>query len=96
MGGKENKEPIFKIGTTTSEGSINVYGASFSGETHDDLKFATITIALPKIEGDVVDFVAEKVGVGIINLNKLEDSIEDALLGVSAERAEVMANISVA
>ena len=95
FGGEDGKEPVFKIGTG-SKGSINEYGATFSGETHDDKKLATITIPLTGVTGDVKEYVAESTGTAIININKIERSLGAALEEIDAEKAEVLNNITVA
>ena len=71
-GGEDGKEPIFGVGTTHGAGSINAVGASFGSETRDDDKLACITLFLDGVTGDVKDWVADRLGAAIINLNKLE------------------------
>lgn len=95
-GGEDGKEPIFKIGLTKSNaGSINQYGAEFGGETHDDAKLATITLAAPGLGENARDEVAELVGAAILNLNKLEETIPAVLEEINAERDRVLENIVV-
>lgn len=96
MGGEDGKEPIFAIGTTKGAGNINAIGASFGRETHDEEKFATITMVCNKADGDVVEHVADALGAAIINLNKLEATLPAVLQEIEAEKAEVMSNITVA
>ena len=97
-GGKDGTEDIFKIGTSDSRGRISRYGISFDNASHDDGKFATLTVCLECPEGteDVQAWVAETYGTAIINLNKLEETLPDVISGISAERAEVLHNISIA
>lgn len=92
-GGK--KEEIFKIGSTTGDGGITQYGASFGSVTHDEAKLATITMTLPRNVADAKQYVADAVGVAILNLNKVETQFEAALAEVKAEKDAVMENISV-
>ena len=96
MGGEDGKEPIFGIGTTTGAGSINAVGASFDAETHNDDKLACITLFLDGVTGDVKDWVADRLGAAIINLNKLEEKLPAVLEEIAAEKATVMSNITVA
>ena len=96
MGGEDNKEPIFAIGTTCGCGNINAVGASFGGETHDDEKLATITLSASKISGDVKEWVAERIGTAIINLNKLEGRLGGVLTEIANEKATVLSNITIA
>lgn len=90
------KEVVFAVGSTKGEGAITQYGASFSGVTHDEQKLATITMHLPAGTEDAVEYVAEKVGTAIINLNKVEAALDTALAEVVAEKAKVRENITLA
>ena len=80
-GGEDGKEPIFGVGTTHCAGSINAVGASFGSETRDDDKLACITLFLDGVTGDVKDWVADRLGAAIINLNKLEEKLPAVLDG---------------
>lgn len=90
------KTEVFKVGSTTGEGAISQYGASFGSTTHDTAKLATITMSLPRGVEDAKKYVADMVGVAIINLNKVEEQFEAALAEVTAEKAAVLENISIA
>lgn len=95
MGGEDGKEPIFSVGTSTDSGDITVYGASF-GRADADGK-ATITLVTPGIPNEKVkEWVADKLGAAITNLNALEAKLPDVLSGIAAQRAAVMENITVA
>lgn len=95
-GGEDGKEPIFAIGTTDDAGNINEYGASFGRTSHDEDKFATITMVIGGTTGDVKEWVADRIGGAIINLNKLEEKLPDVLAEIQAQKADVMSNITVA
>lgn len=90
------KEEVFKVGSTTGEGAISMYGASFGSTTHDEEKLATITMTLPRGVADAKQYVADAVGVAILNLNKVEAQFAEALADVTAEKETVMENITVA
>ena len=96
MGGEDGKEPVFAVGSTAGSGSINKVGASFSGTTHDDEGLATITMCVEDAAGDIKGWVADKIGVSIIHLNKLEAGLTDVLAEIEAEKEEVLSNITVA
>ena len=97
MGGEDGKEPIFAIGTTEGCGNINQVGASFGRESHDDDKYATITmVAGCATDGDIKEWVADRIGTAIINLNKIEEKLPAVLEEIAAEKAEVMSDITVA
>lgn len=95
-GGEDGKEPIFAIGVTNGCGSINEVGASFGRASHDDEKFATITMVTEGVAGDVKEWVADRIGGAIINLNKLEEKLPAVLAEIEGQKAEVMSNITVA
>lgn len=95
-GGEDGKEPIFAVGTTNGAGNINAFGASFGAETRDDEKLACITLFLDGVAGDVKDWVADRLGAAIINLNKLEEKLPAVLDEIAAEKANVLSNITVA
>ena len=76
--------------------NINAVGASFGSETRDDDKLACITLFLDGVTGDVKDWVADRLGAAIINLNKLEEKLPTVLEEIAAEKATVMSNITVA
>lgn len=96
MGGEDGKEPVFAIGTTDGAGNINKVGASFGRISHDDGKFATITMVTDGVTGDVREWVADCIGGAIINLNKLEEQLPPVLEEIAAQKAEVLSNITVA
>lgn len=97
MGGEDGKEPVFKIAAVPgSTGSINQYGVEFGAETRDEQKLATLTMAVsPTAEGDIRELVADKIGAAIVNLNKLEQTLPQALQKVEADRAALMGSIVV-
>ena len=49
----------------------------------------------PEEGEDVVEFVADKIGAAIMNLNKLEATLPQVLTEINLERAEIMRNITV-
>lgn len=98
MGGENNKEEVFKVGVGArgTEGSVSKYGATFTSETHDAEKLACITMNLTGATGDIKEYVADKLGAAVINLNKLEAAWPAVLAEIEAEKAQVLSNITVA
>lgn len=94
---EDGKDEIFRVGTTNNAGSINTYGASFGSVSHDGQELATITLGIPSgIDStEVEDYVEDVVGTAILNLNKVEEQIDDAIEEVWAERAEIRQNITI-
>lgn len=97
MGGKGNDEEIFTIDVGVDDcGDLNLYGAYFCNETHDEAKLACITMCLDGVDGDIKEFVADQLGGALMNLGKLEQTLPSVLESIKAERQAIMANITVA
>lgn len=90
------KEEVFVVASTKGPGSINKYGASFGSASHDENRFATITVEIPADVEDAVAYMADKVGMAIVMLNKVEAQFDEALAGIAADKATVLENITVA
>lgn len=95
-GGEDGKEPIFAIDVEEGKGEINKNGVCFGSATRDDAKLATLTMATSCVEGDIKEFVADKLGSALINLNKLEETLPSVVQSIAAEKAQVLGAISVA
>lgn len=97
-GGEDGKEPVFGISVVPrGMGELSKYGASFGSESHDDSKFATITMHMNCGDvDDVKEAVADQLGATITNLTNLEKSLPDILSEIATEKAAVMNSISVA
>lgn len=92
---EDGKTEIFKVGSTTGKGSINAYGASFGGVSHNDGKKATITMMIPEKVADAKAYAEETIGVAIIYLNRVEAQFESAIASVNTEKAAVRESITV-
>lgn len=90
------KIPVFSI-CTGYNGEINQFGATFASATRDDNKLAQITLCTcaASIVGDVKEWAADKFGKAIVRLNQLEAIIPSVLEQIVADKAEIMANITV-
>ncbi len=96
-GGENGKEPVFAISVTEGAGKINQYGVSFSQETRDEAKLATLTILAKGVgDGDMKEWVADQYGKALICLNELEARLPAVLADIDAEKADVMRSITVA
>ena len=89
-----NKQEVFRVGTTKGSGSINAYGASFGAAASASGK-ATITMMIPDGVEDPKKWAADKIGVSIIKLDKVEEQYAAALEAVKAEQETINAAISV-
>lgn len=96
-GGESGKEPIFRIGTTDGAGTISKYGAEFDGESRDGEKLATITLVfdLEGGEGDVKEYFVDAIGGALAKLNEIEAALPAVVGKVEADRAEILASITV-
>ena len=93
-GGEDGKEPMFVIKCGCAS-SFNKYGATFAEETRgENGGYATMTI-VDEISGDPAEFVAEKYGTAIRNLNALEEKLAGVLDEIVAERQNVKESITV-
>ena len=89
MGGKENKEEVFRIGTGV-KGSINSFSATFSGETRDEDKNATITLDIAGIDNDIKEYIADKYGKALAYINAIEENLGDVIDEIKAAKKAVM------
>lgn len=98
MGGEEGKEPVFTVYPADSgEGSINEFGAVFASATRDEDKFATLTMVMPGVKADdIKEYVADKIGGALMNLNKLEATLESVIAEIAEEKAAVLESIDIA
>lgn len=90
----KDKETVFAVDAGRGLGSINKYGVSFGAATTVDGK-ATVTIMIPEGTEDAKEYVKEKVGVAILNLNKVEQQFAGAVSEIDTELANIEANIRV-
>lgn len=91
----DGKTVIFKVGTTSGKGNINVYGASFGSASKNDEQKAIITMELPADTTDAKAYAEDFVGTAIIKLNAVEAQFEAALADVEAEKATIRESITV-
>ena len=90
---KETKETTFKAGVGSN--SVNDYGVSFGGVSNGEEKLATATLSIPSDVEDVKEYVLDKAGLALANLNKVEAGIAVALDEIKAERNAIAENIKV-
>lgn len=95
-GGEDGKEDIFGIDVTDGSGSVGKYGISFGKATRDDDKLAIVTVDIADCVGDIKEYITDKYGAILVNLNKLEAQLPAILDEVAAEKAEIASNISIA
>ena len=88
----EEKSLVFAISTGAPR--MSSYGVSFSAETTEGNAVMTEIFAGVSVD-KIKDAVAEKYGVGILNLRKLELQIPEILEAVKNEREEIKSSIEV-
>lgn len=92
-GGEDGKEEIYRIGVATDgRGKLNKYGVEFNSD--DSSGNASVTM-MHGCTNDVVAEVADKFGAAIVKINAIEDSFQNVLEQIDADRAAVMACITV-
>ena len=89
----DTKETLFKVGIGSS--SISDYGISFGGVSNDDEKLAAATLPIPSDVEDAKEYVLDRAGLAIANLNKVEAGIAEALAEIRAERDTIAESIKV-
>ena len=89
----ETKEELFKVGVGAS--SIGDYGISFGGVSNDEEKLATATLPIPAGTEDAKQYVLDKAGLALAQLNLVEVSIAAALDEIKDERDKIAGNITV-
>ena len=94
MGGKDNKEEVFRIGTGTT-GSVNSFSATFSGESRDEAKKATITLDIKGIDKDVKEYIADKYGKALANINAIEANLGAVVEEIKTAKKAVMDAIEI-
>lgn len=99
QGGSYGREPIFAIDVEKADGcgKVNQYGASFAASTRNEEGLATITlICSENVDGDIKEYVADKLGLAISRLNMLEETLPDILHVIETKKAQVIGSISIA
>lgn len=92
----EEKNEIFRVASTTGEGSINSIGAEFGSESRDEEKKAILTLMMPSEARDAKAWVEEVIGTAVLKLNKVEAQMTAALAQVNSDLAAVRESITVA
>lgn len=92
------QEVTFKIGTTRNggKGALNRMGVSFDCATYDDEKLAFVRFDIPEGTVDAREWAAEFVGTAIHKLEIIEEQIPFAVAEILADKAAVLAKITVA
>lgn len=95
MGGKDGNEPIFAIGVSPKgAGSINKLGAVFDAQSFSEEGFATVTLVLGAVDGDVKEAIADAIGQPVGLLGQLEEKISGVAEEIKAERKKFMDGIA--
>jgi len=89
----KTKETLFRVGVGTS--SMSDYGISFGGVSNDAEKLATATLQIPSDVEDAREYVLDKAGLALVNLEKIEAGIAEILDEVRVERDSIAASINI-
>jgi len=90
---EETKEAYFRVAIGSN--SLSDHGVSFGGVSNCEDKVATATLPIPADVEDAKEFVMDKAGLAIANLEKVEKVITVALKEIQADRAALAERISV-
>ena len=89
----ETKETTFKVGIGSN--SISDYGISFGGVSNGEEKLAAVTLSIPSDVKNAREYVLDRAGLAIANLNKVEVGIAAALEEIKTERDIIAESIKV-
>ena len=89
----ETKETLFRVGVGSN--GANDHGVSFGGVSNDEAKLATATLSIPHDVEDAKEYVLDKTGVALVNLEKVEGGIAEVLADIRAERNSIAESITV-
>ena len=89
----ETKETLFKVGTGSS--SVSDYGISFGGVSNDEKKLATATLQITSDVEDAKEYVLDKAGLVLVNLEKVEGEIAEVLDEIRTERNSIAESIKI-
>ena len=90
---QETGESLFRLGTGTN--GLSDYGVSFGGVSNDDTKLATATLPIPTDVEDAKEYVLDKAGLALVNLEKIEGEIAEVLGEIRDERSAIAESIKV-
>ena len=90
---EETKEDLFAV--SIGSNSLNPFGINFGGVSNDEKKLATVTLPIPSDIEDALEYVAEKAGSAVVNLNRIEDTISEVLDDIRTEHKKVTDSIKV-
>ena len=94
MGGKENKEEVFRIANTSNPyGNISGKGAMFGAENANGE--AIITELFTAVSDDIKSELADKYGTALVNLGKMEEILPTVVEEIKAERAALINAIEI-
>ena len=85
--GKEKHE-VFRV-FVGDKPELKAFGATFTGNTNGDPKCAMMTLDISAKPEDMSakEYVAEKFGCGLLNLQKVETQFKPALEGIAAQKS---------
>ena len=89
----ETKETLFRVGIGSN--SANDHGVSFGGVSNDEAKLATATLPIPPDTEDAKEYVLDKAGLALVNLEKVEGEIAEVLADIRNERNSIAESITV-
>lgn len=88
---------LFTVGASKTagfQGCVTKAGITF-GKASRDGGYAQITFPVPEGDGDPKELVADKIGVALMNLNKIEGCLPDVIDDINAAKATMLDCIEV-
>lgn len=82
--------------STGNVGSVSKFGVCFAEKTRDEAALAEHTLLMPADVTDAKEFAVEKIGVAVLQLNRVEAQAKVAIDEVKADLEKVRAAVVVA
>ena len=93
---KETKAEKFAISYSEGKPSVTQFCIVFGGSTRDDDKKATVTGMIPTGTKDAKAYVADLLGVAVVYLKELEETVPAASAKIINARKTLIDDITVA
>lgn len=92
----EDGDPYFGI-AVSNKSSINAFGISFNGVARDGSGKATVTIGYNGSDkpDEIKEDLADKFGIALANLNKIEKALPAVLADIQKQKKTVIESITV-
>ena len=89
----ETRETTFRVDSGSN--SLSNHGISFGGASNCEGRFATATLVIPEGTEDAREYVIDRAGLALANLNTIEEGIAGTIESIRTERDRIAESITV-